>query len=119
MAFELIAGERGKRKSSASTHVSISASVEADTLIEILEFAKTREVSRSAAMRQLLIAGLVYEITIAPELRKRADEMQKFSQIFGDFEKKWPKFIDVEEIFSFYASEPVNERQSSVAAEAV
>jgi hypothetical protein len=86
--------------------------------MEILEFARMRELNRSAGMRQLLTAGLIYEITVAPELRKRADEMQKLSQIFGDIEKKWAKFVDVED-FSFYASEPVNERQSSVAAEAV
>jgi hypothetical protein len=116
-AFELLTGERQKPKA-ARTSVSVSVSLEVETLTEVLEFAKTREVSRSAAVRQLLVAGLMHETIVAPELRKRAEEVHKLSQIFDDIEKKWAKFVDVE-AFSFYASEPIDERQPSVVVEAV
>jgi hypothetical protein len=115
-AFELLTGERQKPKA-ARTSVSVSVSLEVETLTEVLEFAKTREVSRSAAVRQLLVAGLMHETIVAPELRKRAEEVHKLSQIFDDIEKKWAKFVDVE-AFSFYASEPIDERQPSVVVEA-
>jgi hypothetical protein len=57
-------------------------------------------------------------MTIAPEQRRRADEAQNLAKMFGEFETKWEKFVDIEEN-SFYPSGPGNERQPSVVVEAV
>src|SRR5271157_1572668 len=97
MAFEVVAGVRRKRvKDPASAHISVSMSVDAGLLIQILQFAQGQEFSRSEALRLLVEAGLNYETPIVPERRRQAEEMQGLARMFSELEERLPRLVDSE-----------------------
>ena len=121
MAFDVVAGIRRKRvKDPASAHISVSMSVDAGLLIQILQFAQAQEFSRSESLRHLVEAGLRYEISIVPERRRQAEEMQGLARLFSDLEDRLPRLADSE---SYYYNnnrlENANEHQSPAEASAV
>ena len=98
MAIEYLGNMKRKRrpKDPARSYLSISVSIDFDTLDQVIEFSRNHGLNRSEGLRQLVEDGLSYATVVRPEMIAEAERRQNVASAWREPEAKHPTLVDVE-----------------------